>query len=88
MDYVQSLKGVSRNETALDRSVDRKFNTSAVKCYSEAIKLDGTYADAHAGRGKAYTALGDYEKAIKDFKKACELGSDECCKILQQYPIR
>lgn len=45
----------------------------AIADFSEAIRLDPTYAIAFRGRGIAYGNKGDYDRAIADFTEAIRL---------------
>ena len=49
----------------------------AVIAFSKAIKIDSMSAEAYIGRGKAYYALGDFEKVQADYAKAAELSGDD-----------
>jgi tetratricopeptide (TPR) repeat protein len=56
---------------------------AAVLDLTESIKLAPDHADSHAMRGHAYKDLGKYEEALKDYTKACELGSRNACDHLK-----
>jgi tetratricopeptide (TPR) repeat protein len=45
----------------------------AIKCYTEAIKLDAEYYEAYLARGYCYDNIGKYQLALKDFNKAISL---------------
>ena len=46
--------------------------TEAVASFTEAIKLDPNNIQAYMGRAEAYLALGEYEKALEDYRFVCE----------------
>ncbi len=48
----------------------------AIKDFSEAIRIDKSYPDGHAGRAEAHNGAGNYEEAVKDFENAIELQGD------------
>jgi tetratricopeptide (TPR) repeat protein len=50
----------------------QKIYANALMDASEAIKLKPGYLKAHHRRGKAYTGLGKYEEAIRDFQYILE----------------
>lgn len=45
--------------------------TEAVASFTEAIKLDQNNIQAYMGRAEAYLALGEYDKALKDYQFVC-----------------
>jgi len=45
----------------------------AIEKYTEAIKLNPSYAEAYTNRGNAYSDKGDLDRAIADYTKAIEL---------------
>lgn len=45
--------------------------TEAVASFTEAIKLDPDNIQAYMGRAEAYLALGEYDKALKDYQFVC-----------------
>jgi Tfp pilus assembly protein PilF len=52
----------------------RKHDYSrAIADHSEAIRPDSTLASAYTGRGNAYNARGEIDRADEDFKKARQL---------------
>lgn len=55
----------------------------AQKYFGEAIFIDPNYAEAIAGRGQAYLRSGKMGKALSDFKKACDMGEDTGCTMLE-----
>lgn len=50
---------------------------------SKAIALKPDFARAYNGRGQAYLRSGDLEKAIPDFQRACQMG-EECGCIMME----
>ena len=64
-------------------NVIRKYN-KALEDFDSAISIDKDYGDAYEGRGLTYLAWGKRKKAIADLQKACELGSKQGCKLVQQ----
>jgi len=52
---------------------DKDDYKSAIKFYSQAIKLDERFIPAYIGRGDMKSALELYDEAIVDFEKAIEL---------------
>jgi tetratricopeptide (TPR) repeat protein len=55
---------------------DEKNYAEAIRCYTEAIKLDPAGAEYYCDRGAAYGREKEYEKALIDFTKAIELEED------------
>ena len=60
----------------------------AQKYFGEAIVIDPNYAEAIAGRGQAYLRSGKIKKAISDFKKACDMGDDTGCTMLELLTLK
>jgi tetratricopeptide (TPR) repeat protein len=55
----------------------------AQKYFGEAIFIDPNYAEAIAGRGQAYLRSGKTQKALSDFKKACDMGEYTGCTMVE-----
>lgn len=55
--------------------------TSALACYTEAVKIKPDFGEAYYNRGMVYLQLGNMEKGVADLSKAGELG------ILSSYNI-
>lgn len=55
--------------------------TSAVQCFSEAIKINGDFGEAYYNRGYSYLRMGNKAAATDDLRKSGELG------ILPSYNI-
>jgi len=55
----------------------KKGYNKALADYTQAIKLDPTFAPAYRERGAAYSGLGDYEKAIADYNQALRLNPND-----------
>ena len=50
---------------------------AAIADFSEAIRLDPSYANAFYARGLVYQAKGDVDRAIGDFNEAIRLGKKD-----------
>jgi tetratricopeptide (TPR) repeat protein len=61
----------------------KKDYREAQKYFGMALSIDPAYAEAIAGRGQAYLRSGKIEKALSDFKKACDMGDDTGCTMLE-----
>ena len=48
--------------------------TSALQCYSEAIRISPTFGQAYYNRGLVYLQLGNKASGVADLSKAGELG--------------
>lgn len=48
--------------------------TSAIAQYNEAIRLNPNYADAFIDRGASKANIGQFDEAVRDYRKAEELG--------------
>ena len=59
-----------------NRLAEQGHLEEAISEYDESIRLDPQYALAHATRGAAYDALGQYQRAILDFDDAIALDLD------------
>jgi Tfp pilus assembly protein PilF len=57
----------------------------ALRDLDKAIELDKNDADSFINRGKIYGKLGKKELAIEDFRKACDMGSEEGCGALEAF---
>jgi tetratricopeptide (TPR) repeat protein len=44
-----------------------------IRLYTEAIQLNGAYAEAYDNRGEAYLVKGDFSQALLDLQKAVEI---------------
>ncbi|BAZ43144.1 group 1 glycosyl transferase [Chondrocystis sp. NIES-4102] len=49
----------------------------AISCYQEALQLDANFAKAHRNLARAYTKLGEQEKAAVHWYDACRLEPDQ-----------
>ena len=65
----------------IERNIDR-----AIADYSEAIRLDPTFARAFNNRGAAYAAKQDYDRAIADYNQAIRLESGTNKDLRQPWP--
>jgi tetratricopeptide (TPR) repeat protein len=54
-----------------------------VQILSRAIAIDPNFAKAYNGRGQAYMQTGMIAKAIPDFRKACDMGEECGCIMLE-----
>ena len=65
---------------------NNRMYESAIQAYNKAIDLNqnNVSATAYNNRGLAYEMKGNVDKAISDFKKACELGDEKGCENLQK----
>jgi len=54
-----------------------------VEILSRAIALNPSFAKAYNGRGQAYMRSGNIENAISDFQKACKMGENCGCIMLE-----
>lgn len=69
--------GASKAATAADKiELGQKYltelnYTEAVASFTEAIKLEPNNIQAYMGRAEAYLALGEYDKALKDYQFVC-----------------
>jgi tetratricopeptide (TPR) repeat protein len=64
-----------------------QYQTSA-QYFSRAIDIDPNYAQAVTGRGQAFLRSGKTERALSDFKKACDMGEDTGCTMLELLTIK
>jgi TonB family protein len=60
------------NASGVRKARNRDFD-GAIADYTEAIRLDPTFADAFHNRGVARSAKGDFDAAIRDYSRAIEL---------------
>src|SRR3989338_365368 len=65
---------------------NNRMYESAIQAYNKAIDLNqnNVSATAYNNRGLAYEMKGNVDKAISDFKKACEVGDEKGCENLQK----
>jgi tetratricopeptide (TPR) repeat protein len=52
------------------KAKDKVDYRGAIKHYSNALSKDGSFAEAYVSRGRAYSELGDQQRAIADYTKA------------------
>lgn len=66
------------------RLFEQRRLTEAAAEFSEAVRLDPTFAAAWKGLGAAYAAQGNYRDAVDPFQRACELNPklDDACYYL------
>jgi S1-C subfamily serine protease len=60
---------------------NRRQWDQAIDCYSQAIQLDPSYADAYIGLAGDYYEKGQYELEVKNYEKAAQLdpGNPDAC---------
>jgi regulator of sirC expression with transglutaminase-like and TPR domain len=56
----------------------RKWDT-IIRYWDELIQLEPEHAQAYLERGGAYSHQGNWDAALNDAKKSCDLGSSEGC---------
>lgn len=61
----------------------KKDYRKAQQCFGKALSIDPAYAEAMTGRGQAYLRSGKMKNALSDFKKACDMGDDTGCTMLE-----
>ncbi|MEA3470243.1 MAG: tetratricopeptide repeat protein [Thermodesulfobacteriota bacterium] len=61
----------------------KKDYREAQKYFGKALSIDPNYAEAVMGRGQAYLRSGKIEQSLSDFKKACDMGEDTGCTMLE-----
>lgn len=59
--------------------------TEAVASFTEAIRLDPDNIQAYMGRAEAYLALGEYEKALEDYRFVSQ--KRKKCRTHGRFPI-
>jgi hypothetical protein len=57
----------------------------AIEDYTRALTLSPEFVRAYVDRGSLYLKTGRPERAEQDFQKACDAGSDEGCRLLNEY---
>ena len=56
----------------------------ATEDYSKAIALDPNHVNAYLGRGAAFAEKRQYDKAVMNFQRACHLGDELGCTLMEQ----
>lgn len=56
---------------------------TAAKYFGMAIDIDPLYGEAYTGRGQAYLRAGHMDKALEDFRRACEKGERTGCTMIE-----
>jgi len=56
----------------------------AIEDVNRAVTLDPKYANAYIIRGLISFENREYDKAVSDFQKACDLGNKLGCETLQR----
>jgi tetratricopeptide (TPR) repeat protein len=65
-------------------SYNPSYVYKALKDQNQAIKLDANHASAYSERSIIHATLGDLETAVKDARKACDLGDCRALQILKK----
>ncbi|NQX98413.1 MAG: hypothetical protein HRT73_11125, partial [Flavobacteriales bacterium] len=68
-----------RNDTVFTNIMD-----TAISYYSKVIMIDSNNISASYQRGYSYHYLGDSLNCYKDYKKACDLGDNLSCDIINK----
>ncbi|MBI5748845.1 MAG: tetratricopeptide repeat protein [Nitrospinae bacterium] len=55
----------------------------AIEDYNKVIALNPNHAQAYSMRGATYALSGNMGRAISDWQKACDMGEENGCKLLQ-----
>lgn len=66
---------------------EKKEYTKALKVCDQAINSNEYYYKSYFRRGAIFQAMGEYEKALADYKKAQELCKDEVFSVTVRYAI-
>ena len=61
----------------------RGDHARAIAALTKALTIDPSYAKAYAARGRSFLDAGRRDAAADDFRRACELGFEEACGIVQ-----
>lgn len=69
MAFSQSGKAYIYNNLGSSR-MDRNDFEGAIRYFGLALEIDPNYYPSYMGRGLAYSKIGDYRKALKDYDKA------------------
>ena len=75
--------------------LERGMYDNAIKDLAKLINMNPQNGSYYSGRGYAYIKLGNTEKAMQDFSRACKLGIKSACNALasiefkkKQYPTK
>jgi tetratricopeptide (TPR) repeat protein len=81
-DYTSALKiNPDDADAYYNRGVayyNLEYYNEAIADYTSAIKIDPDYAEAYRNRGIAKENAG--QSYCSDYKRACDLGDEECCE--------
>ena len=80
----KAAKAVEKVELGQKYLTEQNY-TEAVASFTEAIGLDPENIPAYMGRAQAYMALGEYEKALKDYQFVSS--RTEKCRIHRHFPM-
>jgi tetratricopeptide (TPR) repeat protein len=56
----------------------------ALEQFDKALLVDNNLGVAYYNRGRLYSKFGDTERASADYQKACDLGFENACRVLNQ----
>ena len=56
----------------------------AIKYFNKAMKLDHNYTDAYYNRGVSSDLIGNYPRALLNFKSAARLGNKEMQELVKR----
>ena len=79
MSFLNALFHSPGSVRAFDQGVEAangKDFDRATTCFTEAIRLDPKFAEAHCNRGRVYGSKGEWDRAIADFTEAARLNPD------------
>ena len=76
-EFYRGLTCQERGDVAETNKEKHDHYESAVKCYTEALKLNPQMFVAYHNRGIIYSDKGEYDAALQDFSKAIEINSDD-----------
>ncbi len=80
--YVDAYVGLGMACERLERPAD------AVESYSRALALNPAFVAGYLSRGDVYMNTGNEERAARDYRTACAMGSEEGCSALRRLGIR
>lgn len=63
----------------------QKDYNEAIRFYTQAIELDGDFAEAYFNRGLTYVYIGENEKGLADLSKAGELGIYQAYNLITRF---
>jgi tetratricopeptide (TPR) repeat protein len=63
---------------------EKKQYDEAIEDYDKAIALDPSHADAYLSRGAVFAEKRQYDKAVTNLQRACHLGDELGCTLMEQ----